>query len=106
MTDMTVHKINFFRDHINITFNTHWYQEDMINLRDLIFARIPNHEIKELVQGADRENLRFLWQDNEYILNLEYYSQSCWISAHDEKGISSITALLLTLNFNEKITSK
>jgi len=89
----TIHLISTIDNQITITFNTEWFQEDISTLSQLILSKIPHHQLKEKIIGADRENLRFTWQTSEFLLNFDYYSQSCWINAHDE--ISQMTILAL-----------
>ena len=93
MTRNTVQTINLIDQQIAILFTNNWFQEDIIALRHSLLAKIPDHQTKEIVLGADRENVRFQWQKSEFILNFDYYSQSCWFSAHDEMSRAEIQSL-------------
>jgi len=94
MTRNTLQAINLIDQQIAILFTNNWFQEDIIALRQSLLAKIPDHQTKEIILGADRESVRFQWQDAEFILNFDYYSQSCWFSAHDEKSNAAIQPLL------------
>jgi len=100
MTQMTILSINLIDEKIIIYFEKNWFQEDIIELRQLLLDKIPNHQIKEIIQGADRENIRFLWLNAEFMLNFDYYSQSCWLNAHDEISTSKIQPLFSLISKN------
>ncbi len=89
----TINLISTIDDQIAITFNGPWFQEDIDIISQMILSKFPNTQLKEKILGADRENLRFTCQAGEFILNFDYYSQSCWINAHDEVS-TKIVALL------------
>jgi len=99
----TIHLISTIDNQITITFNTEWFQEDISTLSQLILSKIFHHQLKEKIIGADRENLRFTWQASEFLLNFDYYSQSCWVNAHDEVSQMTIPALheLLTASSSQ-----
>ncbi len=80
----TINLISTIDNQITITFNTEWFQEDIDIISQMILSKLPDKQLKEKIIGADRENLRFTCQAGEFILNFDYYSQSCWLSAHDE----------------------
>jgi len=84
MRQVTIKSINFIDKQITIFFEQDWFQEDIGELSQSILKRIPDNEIKESTYGADREDIRFQWQHAAFMLNFDYYSQSCWISAHSE----------------------
>lgn len=88
-----IQSINFFNDQITILFEQNWFQEDIVSLRRLLLDKVPDHILKEITLGADRENVRFQWLNTDFILNFDFYSQSCWISAHDEVSITKIQPL-------------
>jgi len=67
-----------------ITWQQHWYQEEIDNLVSVIFHNVESTKIIESVIGADRHCCRFNYRTGHYVLNFEYYSQSCWIEAEDE----------------------
>ena len=93
MKQMTIQSINYEDDHISIFFDRDWFQEDIVTLRQLILDQISNHQIREIIEGADRENIRFIWLHTDFILNFDYYSQSCWINTHDEISVPKIQRL-------------
>jgi hypothetical protein len=93
MADIAIKSIDLIDKSITIYFETSWFQEDMIELRQLILNKIPDHQVKEVIQGADRESIRFLGLKAEFILNFDYYSQSCWLNAHDEISAAKIQPL-------------
>ena len=101
MNHIAIQSINYIDLKITVLFDQHWFQEDIINLQKLLLKNIPEHNIKEVIQGADRENIRFQWQDAEFILHFDYYSQSCWFSAQDEISTPKIQALFNIIMKNE-----
>lgn len=100
MARIQIQSINLIGEQISILFDNNWYQEDIKALRQPLLNKIKNHHIKEITQGADRESTRFTWLNTAFILHFDYYSQSCWFSAHDEISASKIQPLfdLLTEN--------
>ncbi len=93
MAHKTIQSINIIGEHITVLFKQNWFQEDIIELRQLLLNKLPNHNVKEVTLGADRENIRFQWLNAEFILNFDYYSQSCWFSVQDEMSMSTIQSL-------------
>lgn len=93
MANIAIQSINLINEQIAILFEKEWFQEDIIALHQLLLDKIPNHLVKEIIRGADRENIRFLWQNAEFILNFDYYSQSCWFSAQNKVSTSKIQPL-------------
>ena len=93
MTHIAIQSINLTGEQITVLFNKGWFQEDIITLRQLLLDKVPNHLVKEVTLGADRENIRLLWLKAEFSLNFDYYSQSCWFSAQDDISISEIHPL-------------
>lgn len=83
MSPITIQSINLANDQITVLFKQSWLQEDITTLRQLLLNNIPNHYVKELIIGADIENVRFQWRDTEFILNFDCYSQSCWFDTQD-----------------------
>jgi len=70
-------------DQVMISFNEQWFQEDIPLLCQRVFLSLSGYEIKEKTVGADRENIRFIWERSEFLLNFDFYSQSCWLSSVD-----------------------
>ena len=84
MNHIAIQSINFIGDKITVLFDQNWFQEDISELRQLLLDKIPEHNEKEVTLGADRENVRFQWCHTEFVLNFDYYSQSCWFSTQYE----------------------
>lgn len=84
MPKFAVQSINFIDKQITVFFEQSWFQEDIPQLQQLVLDNISDHQVLEVIQGADRENIRFRWLAAEFVLNFEIYSQSCWICAQDE----------------------
>jgi len=104
MSPIAIQSINLVNNQITVLFNQHWFQEDITKLRQLLLNNVSNLCIKEIIIGADLENFRFHWLDNEFILNFDYYSQSCWIetqAAHSLTKIQTLFTLLLQDNEND-----
>ncbi len=64
---------------LSITFTKSWFQDDLEEIRQQVFLTISEVTKIENILGADRENTRFIWKNQYFTLNFEYYSQSCWI---------------------------
>lgn len=86
-------QIDTLDKYITINFNEYWYQEDIKALSEQIFHEFEGMEIQENIYGADRENIRFGWQNLYFILNFDCCSQSCWLEGQDEKSTENITWL-------------
>jgi len=66
-----------------IFWESYWYQEDVDGLTVILIKHLEGAEITERIIGADRINVRFSYKYRYFVLNFEYYSQSCWIEAED-----------------------
>jgi len=95
-----IKSVQYMNNQIVITFINEWFQDDIHSLSQAILSSITEHQIKEHILGADRENIRFACQSNEFLLNFEYYSQSCWIDAHDPESQTNIFTLYRQLEAN------
>jgi len=84
-------------DHLNVKFKKEWYQDNISQLIDLLFLPIKPVIIQEKIIGADRENIRFSWNDCYFVLNFEYYSQSCWIEGQDSVNAQPLIDLHLAM---------
>lgn len=72
----------------------YWHQEDVKSFYESLFSLVENIVIKEVISGADRENIRFLWQQRyDFVLNFDCYSQSCWLEAENEFSERQLLAL-------------
>ena len=101
MPHITIQSINFIDDQITVLFEQNWFQEDIRTLSQLLLSKVIPHEVKEITLGADRENIRFQWQNTEFILNFDYYSQSCWFSAQNEASTSKVHPLFNLITQNQ-----
>jgi len=93
MSHIAIQSINFIDGQIIVLFDQSWFQEDIVTLRQLLLSKIPENHLKEITLGADREDIRFQWRDAQFILNFDYYSQSCWFNVQDETSKSEIHPL-------------
>jgi hypothetical protein len=100
LNKQSIHSVNIFNEQIIITFHTDWFQEDITTLSQLVFIHTPDYEFKEKIIGADREDIRFMWNSHEFMMNFDCYSQSCWINAIDQASLHSINLLYKTLSDN------
>ncbi len=82
-----------FSELLTISFDDNWFQEDIETLIELVFKPLMPVNIQEKILGADRENIRFTWRQHYFILNFDYYSQSCWIEGQDDKSNEHLDAL-------------
>lgn len=67
-----------------ISFMQEWDQDDIKLLSQCIFRHLPDHKLKEHIQGADREHFRFTFNEEYLVLQFESYSESCWIEPEDQ----------------------
>ena len=97
-----IQSINLVNNQISVIFDQHWFQEDIISLRQLLFNNVSNLYIKEVTIGADLENIRFLWLDTEFTVNFDYYSQSCWFETQDSECLTEADSLFNLLIQNNE----
>jgi hypothetical protein len=102
MSSIVIQSINLVNNQITVLFDQSWFQEDITTLRQLLLSNVPNLSIKEIVIGADLENVRFLWLDTEFVVNFEYYSQSCWFDTQDPSTLEETHALFNLLTQNKQ----
>jgi len=93
----SIESLTYQEDHLNVKFRNDWYQDNISQLIELLFLPISPVVIQEKIIGADRENIRFSWNDGYFVLNFEYYSQSCWIEGQDSVNIQQLMALHLAM---------
>ncbi len=84
---------------LQISFNNDWYQENISNLSEFIFEKLDHCQITEEVLGADMKYYRFVYNEHQFILHFECYSQSCWIEKEVDND-QSIMDLLLQIKDN------
>lgn len=82
------------KDHLNVIFHKDWYQENIEELIQLLLFPDMVVIIQEKIIGADRENIRFSWNNGYFILNFECNSQSCWIEGQDALSTEKLTSLM------------
>jgi hypothetical protein len=102
MSTIVIQSINLSNHQIIVLFEQSWFQEDIATLRQILLNNIPNHCVKEIIIGADIENVRFQWRDTEFILNFDCYSQSCWFDAQEPYNVEETQALFNLLSQNNK----
>jgi hypothetical protein len=77
MSNIIIQSINLVNNQITILFDQIWFQEDIVILRQLLLGSISDLSTKEVIIGADIESIRFQWKNTEFIVQFDYYSQSC-----------------------------
>lgn len=102
MPHIVIQSISLVNNQITVLFDQVWYQEDIIKLRQLLLNNIPNVSIKEVIIGADIESIRFQWKNTEFIVQFDYYSQSCWFDTQDSNSDSCTQDLFNLLTHNKK----
>lgn len=94
MNEWSLKSVELIEDNtLFFIFTKTWFQEDIVELIDIIFSRVPDQVIVEHIKGADREDVRFNWKNTHYILHFDYYSQSCWVDIESSAASSSMSAL-------------
>ncbi len=95
---VNIHSVKLGDNCVEIYFEPVWYQEDIKSLQQVIFLSLDNVRIQEKISGADRENIRFVWQEQHYfILNFDCYSQSCWLEGQDEQSSDYLSSAFTVL---------
>ncbi len=96
--EMSIDSIILNENVIIVNVKNNWYQEDILQLQQLLLDHIDSIIIQERIIGADRESIRFVWQSSyHYLLNFDYYSQSCWFESQDEISVKQLKKLLTLL---------
>jgi len=81
---------------ITFIFSDFWYQDDIECLSVQVFENMLEIRVLETIKGADRENIRFVWQEQYYFsLNFDCYSQSCWLEGDDEISSKQLKHLII-----------
>jgi len=94
INESSIKSVKLTDDYIVMIFwNSSWYQEDIDGLTALLIKHLEGAEITESILGADRVNVRFSYEHEYFVLNFEYYSQSCWIEAEVESSEVSIAKI-------------
>ena len=93
----SIKSLTYQADHLSVYFENDWYQENIAALITLLFSSIMPLTIQEKIIGADRENIRFSWQEHYFVLNFDYYSQSCWLEGLGSKSTEYLVNLYAAL---------
>ncbi len=97
MTKPVISGITKQAEQLVLSFSKSWSQEDIGLLTELVFSGLASVNMQEKIIGADRENIRFSWQEQYFILNFDCCSQSCWLEGQDEAGTQHLEQLYLSL---------
>ncbi len=98
--EQTIENVKKVTNILTISFENTWFQEDIALLAELVFAPLVTVNIQERILGADRENIRFIWQEHYFILNFDCYSQSCWLEGQDNKSSQYLEILYEELKYD------
>lgn len=91
--------IQLINEQVAFIFVEYWYQEDIDSLSAKVLAYLLQAKVLETVKGADRENVRFIWQMKyHFSLNFDCYSQSCWLEGEDEVSKLQLEQLMAEFN--------
>lgn len=80
-------------DALMIVFKQIWNQENISDLTYIFFKYLNDAIKQDCAVGADRESIRFTWQQEHFILNFECYSQSCWIEVENTPNLPLLKAI-------------
>lgn len=75
-------------------------QDDIESIFQQLFECFPALTIIEKSIGADRESIRFEWQNTPFELNVECYSQSVWVEPKYSEDTAYLNALFQYLQAN------
>ena len=70
-----------------------WSQDDLPNIIEHYFQQYTLFDKIEWSKGADLESVRFKWQQHDFSINFECYSQSVWLECPEHNGAELLTAL-------------
>jgi len=97
MTKLLIKEVTKQAEYLAVIFSDFWFQEDIETLTKRVFSSLSSVKIQEKIIGADRENIRFSWQEHYYILNFDCSSQSCWLEGQDNASIDYLEQLYFAL---------
>ena len=80
------------------SFEQMFEEENYLQFTQAITDKWLNTRIIEHVLGADRVNIRIEYKGLIYVLNFEFYSQSCWLESEAPAPISNLEIILSQLN--------
>ena len=96
-SSQSIKSLTYQADHLSVYCENDWYQENIAALITLLLSPIMPVTMQEKIIGADRENIRFSWQEHYFVLNFDYYSQSCWLEGRGSKSTESLANLYAEL---------
>lgn len=78
---------------ILISFQVPWDQDDIRDLITCVFNCIGKGQVIEHALGADLETVHFRLDNDDYLLNFEVYSQSCWLEVVNQEDSHALLQL-------------
>ena len=79
--------------YLAVLYDKYWSQEDIHSLSEQLLDPVMPVKFQEKNIGADREAIRFSWNDHFFVLNFDCYSQSCWIEGQDDSEVEYLDTL-------------
>jgi len=76
-----------------LQYSSDWSQDEFEILIQHFFITYIDCKQTDYSIGADRAMVRFNWQQYNFNLNLECYSQTAWIEADDELSTDNLSTL-------------
>ncbi|GAA5135955.1 hypothetical protein [Thalassotalea piscium] len=70
-----------------------WHQEALALFIEAFFTVFKSAKLVEVMEGADRMNARFIFQQAEFIICLESSCEAIWIEAYGEDQITNLHTL-------------
>lgn len=87
---------------LQFQFNVDWTMEDIAVIIDH-FLQQTSAIVMEVIQGADVHCVRVRLDDNEFLLNFEEYSHSCWIECATEQDVLRLKEIKDYLSCSDKV---
>ncbi|GAA6205743.1 DUF3630 family protein [Thalassotalea sp. SU-HH00458] len=75
-----------------------WSQDDLTSMVERYFQQYVILQKVEYSQGADLASVRFKWQQHDFTLNFECYSQSIWIECPEHDSAALLAKLYQLMN--------
>lgn len=85
-------------DILFIEIDQYWFFEDIKTMTEYLFSLIDDIKTTEVMTGADRKSVRFMWRKAHCIIHFECYSQSCWIEAQENNNECLLLNLETTIH--------
>jgi len=83
---------------IVLRYHKQWQQNDIDALTGHFFQQYPFLEKKEHSEGADIESVRFTWNNKDFTLFFECYSDSIWIDSTEGNSAKLLAKLQHKIN--------